>query len=154
MNGVAACLEYDTSSCMTPTFSSLDGHNAIWTSWDFLQIPTWPKAKTKNFLLWINSNRLCLHLGLKFVTIFSFTCSKIHNFCYLQILLFHPVFPQPTKLEGCCNGFEDNNSWVCRTRHYYYFFMFWFVSCCLPVLACQLWNKTKARRSLFLIPQN
>ena len=80
MNGVAACLEYDTSSYMTPTFSSLDGHNAIWTSWDFLQIPTWPKAKTKNFLLWINLNRLCLHVGLEFWTIFSFTCSESTSF--------------------------------------------------------------------------
>ena len=80
MNGMAACLEYYTSSCMTPTFSSLDGHNAIWTSWDFLQIPTWPKPKTKNFLLWINSNRLCLHVGLEFWTIFSFTCSESTSF--------------------------------------------------------------------------
>ena len=88
MNGVAACLEYDTSSCMTPTFSSLDGHNAIWTSWDFLQIPTWPKPKTKNFLLWITSNRLCLHVGLEFWTIFSFTCSESTSFTTCKIRFY------------------------------------------------------------------
>ena len=76
MNGLAACLEYGTSSWMCIS----DGHNGIWTYWAFLQIPTWPKPKTKNFLLWINSNRLCLHVGLEFWTIFSFTCSESTSF--------------------------------------------------------------------------
>ena len=34
------------------------------------------KTKNQNFLLWINANRLCLHVGLEFWTIISFKCSK------------------------------------------------------------------------------
>ena len=84
MNGLAACLEYGTSSWMCISV----GHNGIWTSWAFLQIPTWPKPKTKNFLLWINANRLCLHVGLEFWTIFSFTCSESTSFTTCKFCLY------------------------------------------------------------------
>ena len=84
MNGLAACLEYGTSSWMCIS----DGHNGIWTYWAFLQIPTWPKPKTKNFLLWITSNRLCLHVGLEFWTIFSFTCSESTSFTTCKIRFY------------------------------------------------------------------
>ena len=84
MNGLAACLEYGTLSWMCIS----DGHNGIWTYWAFLQIPTWPKPKTKNFLLWINANRLCLHVGLEFWTIFSFTCSESTSFTTCKIRFY------------------------------------------------------------------
>ena len=84
MNGLAACLEYGTSSWMCIS----DGHNGIWTYWAFLQIPTWPKPKTKNFLLWITSNRLCLHVGPEFWTIFSFTCSESTSFATCKFCLY------------------------------------------------------------------
>ena len=87
VNSMATCLEYiGLDMKLVMCFS--DGHNAIWTSWDFLQIPTWPKPKTKNFLLWITSNRLCLHVGLEFWTIFSFTCSESTSFTTCKIRFY------------------------------------------------------------------
>ena len=40
MNRVIACLEYVISDMKLIMCISI-GHNAIWTSWAFLQIPTW-----------------------------------------------------------------------------------------------------------------
>ena len=43
-----------------------------------------PGHSTNIFLLWINVNRLCLHVGLEFWTIFSFTYSESTSFTTWQ----------------------------------------------------------------------
>ena len=61
-------------------FSILDVHKTILTPWASLKISTMLGASETFFLLLINANRLCLHVGLEFWTIFSFTCSESTSF--------------------------------------------------------------------------
>ena len=68
-----------------------------------------PRHLTNYFLLWINENRLCLHVGLGFWTIFSFTSSKSTNFTTCKFC-FSKVHITQCRILNLRTKFEDRES--------------------------------------------
>ena len=69
-------------------------HKVILTPLAFLKISAWLGTEKNIFLIWINVNRLCWHVGLEFWTINSLICPKSTNlttcqFCFTTLYILN-----------------------------------------------------------------